>query len=228
MATKQTIRFGELNSQLFKPPFLEIGSKTYSEYDQFNPRSIVNCKDNEYYGIDIEAGNNVDMICDFSKEGIVEKLHWENKYNTIHCHCVLEHVLDIFSFTKNIQDALNTSGILFITVPFAWKIHRIPVDMWRFTPQSIDYLFPRINFDPDQCAYSIRNNDQIFPIDGSAPEIHLGSKIMDAGFVLSTIIRVLRKCNLDNGYFKERALLFESNLMMIGKKCENKIYNYIE
>ena len=142
MAIKQTINLGNRYSEYFKEPILEIGSKIYSNYKQFSPR-IIHEDNISYIGIDIEKGNGVDKIVDLSlNNNIIEELGWQEKFNTIHCHCVLEHVLDIFKFSNNISKILKKGGILYITIPFSWKIHRIPVDMWRFTPQSIDYLFP--------------------------------------------------------------------------------------
>ena len=225
MATKQIIEFGKLHSSVFFEPVLEIGSKIYPNYTQFSPRTI-NSQNSDYLGIDIAEGSGVDQIVNFSEKGIVQKLGWEDRFNTIHCHCILEHVPDIFTFSKNIQQALNTSGVLFITVPFAWKIHRIPVDMWRFTPQGIDYLFPKICFKVDQCAFSIRKKDKFFPID-IGPEFHLGSRLEENGKILSYTIRLLRKLGFDKGYFRERALLFESNLMMIGIKSNEERFTFL-
>jgi len=225
MATKQTIEFGRMHSIKFLEPILEIGSKVHPQYIQYSPRSL-HSGHVDYLGIDIEAGEGVDKIVDFSKTDIVEKLGWEKKFNTIHCHCILEHVPDIFTFSKNIQQALNTSGVLFITVPFAWKIHRIPVDMWRFTPQSIDYLFPNIKFKSGDSAFSIRNKEIFFPIDKGGPEIHLGSRLKENGKILSVLFRILRKLRFDKGYFRERALLFESNLIMVGEKNNVKQYTF--
>ena len=225
MATKQTIKFGKLHSSEFFEPVLEIGSKIYPNYTQFSPRTI-NPQNNDYLGIDIAEGEGVDLIVNFSEIGIVQKLGWEDKFNTIHCHCILEHVPDIFTFSKNIQQALKTSGVLFITVPFAWKIHRIPVDLWRFTPQGIDYLFPKICFKVDQCAFAIRKKDEFLPID-IGPEFHLGSRLEENGKILSYTIRLLRKLGFDKGYFRERALLFESNLMMVGIKSHEKRFTFL-
>ena len=225
MATKQIIEFGKLHSSVFFEPVLEIGSKIYPNYTQFSPKTI-NSQNSDYLGIDIAEGSGVDQIVNFSEKGIVQKLGWEDRFNTIHCHCILEHVPDIFTFSKNIQQALNTSGVLFITVPFAWKIHRIPVDMWRFTPQGIDYLFPKICFKVDQCAFSIRKKYKFFPID-IGPEFHLGSRLEENGKILSFTIRLLRKLGVDKGYFKERALLFESNLMMIGIKSNEERFTFL-
>ncbi len=223
MATRQTIEFGKLFSEKFMSPILEIGSKIYDDYEQFSPKNI---SDNieSYIGIDISEGEGVDLVVDFSEVDIIKKLGWVNKFNTIHCHCVLEHIPDIFTFSKNIQEALNISGTLYITVPFSWKIHRIPVDMWRFTPQGIDYLFSNINFNSKECAYSTRKQKAFYPID-NAPELNLGSALQNHGKIFSYAIKILRKMGLDKGYFKERALLFENNLMMIGVKADKENYS---
>ena len=99
MATKQSIEFGKLFSEKFTSPILEIGSKIYDEYEQYSPKNISD-KVGSYIGIDISDGEGVDLVVDFSEIDIVRKLGWVNKFNTIHCHCVLEHVPDIFTFSK--------------------------------------------------------------------------------------------------------------------------------
>lgn len=223
MATKQSIEFGKLFSEKFTSPILEIGSKIYDEYEQYSPKNISD-KIGSYVGIDISDGEGVDLVVDFSEIDVVQKLGWVNKFNTIHCHCVLEHVPDIFTFSKNIQEALNVSGTLYLTVPFSWKIHRMPVDMWRFTPQGIDYLFTDITFNSRECAFSTRKKKTFYPID-TIPELNLGSELENNGKIFSYTIKILRKMGLDKGYFKERALLFESNLMMIGVKSDKENYS---
>ena len=108
---------------------------------------------------------------------------------------MLEHVPDIFTFSKNIQEALNVSGTLYLTVPFSWKIHRMPVDMWRFTPQGIDYLFTDITFNSKECAFSTRKKKRFYPID-NVPELNLGSELENNGKIFSYTIKILRKMGL--------------------------------
>ena len=43
-------------------------------------------------------------------------------------------------------------------------------------------------------------------------------------YLLSVLFRILRKLRFDKGYFRERALLFESNLIMVGEKNNVKQY----
>ena len=227
MATKQTINLGNRYSEDFKEPILEIGSKINSNYKQFSPR-IIHEDNISYIGIDIEKGNGVDKIVDLSlNNNIIEELGWQEKFNTIHCHCVLEHVLDIFKFSNNISKILKKGGILYITIPFSWRIHRIPVDMWRFTPQSIDYLFPKILFEKKDCFYSTRHMDDLIPVDSGPKEFQLGSKLRQNGIFMYLLVKLLRKLNLDNKIFHERALLLENNLMMIGKKCDSSKYTFL-
>lgn len=226
MATEAIINFGREKRSLFSGPYLEIGSKIQANYEQFSPKEIHDCTDDkEWTGIDIESGLGVDKIVDLSIPGIVEELEWKGRFGTIHCHCVLEHVPNVFYMAKNIQDCLAEGGKLFVSVPFAWKIHRIPVDMWRFTPQCIDFLFPFIDFQAENCGFSTRHPKRLYGISES-PELHLGTGLKRIGYCFSFFIRLLRKTGLDQGYFNQRALLLESNLMMIGEKGKDPTYNF--
>ena len=97
--------------------------------------------------------------------------------------------------------------------------------MWRFTPQSLDYLFPHVAFDPERCAISTRSPDARFPID-EAPELGLGSSLREQSAPMRFAIKALRRLKLDRGLFRERALLLESNLMMIGTRKDEPTYRF--
>ncbi len=224
MATEPIIDFGKQHQHLFRGPFLEIGSKIQPGYVQHQPKEIhASMPGHEWVGVDIEPGEGVDVVVDLCDDHAVDELGWTERFETVHCHCVLEHVPEVFALTRNIQRVLKTGGMLFVSVPFAWRIHRIPVDMWRFTPQSIDYLFPQIRFDANVCGISTRHRGHVFRVD-QAPELDLGSNLSNMGLLPSLMIRVIRKMGLDMGFFSERALLMESNLMMIGQKTPGTIY----
>jgi SAM-dependent methyltransferase len=225
MATKAIVLFGKKHAGLFSAPVLEIGSKNQPSYEQFSPREIhPQVKAEDYIGIDIEAGENVNFVIDLCDPKSVEKLGAE-RFQTVHCHCVLEHVPDIFQMCRNIEKILKPGGKLFVSAPSAWRLHRIPVDMWRFTPQSIDYLFPQIHFKPELCAFSTRDPQRFFPAD-EIPEFHVQSGLKKVNPLLNLAVRVLRKLKCDRGYFSERALLMESNLMMIGEKKQAPVYTF--
>ncbi len=226
MANEAAINFGRSKKYLFSGPYLEIGSKIQPSYTQFSPRDIHDPADaQDWIGIDIEEGEGVDKVVDLSIPGIVKELGWTGRFGTVHCLNVLAHVPNIFHMANNIQDCLRDGGKLFVSVPFAWKIHRIPLDMWRFTPQSVDFLFPLIEFQIENCGVCTRHPTRRYDV-YNFPELPLGSGLKKLGSIFSLFIRILRKTGLDHGYFDQRALLVESILMMIGEKKSHVSYTF--
>lgn len=227
MATKAIINFGIKNRSLFKGPILEIGSLIDSSYNQELPKSI-NPDIMEYIGIDIFEGECVDRIVNLCKDAEVPA-EWEQDggyFSAVHCHCVLEHVPDVFSMARNINRIVKPGGVIYISVPFVWKLHRIPVDMWRFTPKSIDYLFPFFEFKTEYCGYSTRKED--YYSFENFPELNLSSGMEKRNFLFKASLKVLRKLNMDDGFFSYRSLFPETNLMMIGIKRDSPTYTYVD
>jgi len=122
---------------------------------------------------------------------------------------------------------LDVNGILLISVPISWKFHRIPVDMWRFSPQSIDYLFPNVDFIESKSAIHTRNSLKTYGIN-EIPELNLGTGLDKQPLIFNLALKFLRKFKPGNVYFKQRALLQESNLMMWGVKKVNPTYKFID
>jgi SAM-dependent methyltransferase len=131
-------------ASLIKGPVLEIGSKFYDRKTSVDYRDI--CKGLPYVGTDLFPGENVDVVMDFTDPyaDIEQKLR--TQFSTIICCSVMEHVKDIFTFAKNVQQVLKPGGVIFLSSPFAWEYHGYPHDYWRFTPRSFEYLFPEIDF----------------------------------------------------------------------------------
>jgi hypothetical protein len=86
-------------------------------------------------------------------------------------------------------------------------------------------LFSFIHFDPKFCAASTRTPGEFYDLD-QLPELNLGSKLDSYNPLFWFSIKLLRKLNLDEGFFSERALLIECNLMMIGEKTLEKTYTF--
>ena len=61
----------------------------------------------------------------------------EARYDFIFCTEVLEHVLQPFNAVSNIRRLLKPKGLLFITVPFNFRIHGPLPDCWRFTEHGL-------------------------------------------------------------------------------------------
>ncbi len=227
MATLSTVEFFKQKQSFLQPPFLEIGSLIMPEYVQYSPKAMQPVAPNdEYIGIDIFEGEGVDMVFDLAKAELSDLSHWKEKFNTVHIHYIMEHVIDIYKMAKNIDYITRPGGVLCFSAPFSWKLHRIPLDMWRYTPQSVDYLFPNFQFLPEDAAWSTRDN-KIFSIE-EKQELAFGTELEKRNFWLRNAIKWLRKFKKDEGFFSERALLHETNLMMMGIKKDQPTYTFLE
>jgi hypothetical protein len=60
------------------------------------------------------------------------------------CMDLLEHTSNPFIVAENISNSLKEGAFLFVTVPWVWEIHDYPGDYWRFTPQGLQELFPKM------------------------------------------------------------------------------------
>ena len=60
------------------------------------------------------------------------------------CMDLLEHTSNPFVVAENISNSLKKGAILFVTVPWVWEIHYHPKDYWRFAPQGLEELFPKM------------------------------------------------------------------------------------
>lgn len=142
----------------FSGPFLEVGSKDYGTTQDL--RSLFTEKD-QYIGVDMENGPGVDVVVDLTVdfEQIDEKLG-HKRFGTIFCLSVLEHCNQPFKMADHLTSLLKPDGQICLSVPFAWQIHGYPNDYWRFTPEGVKKLFPRIQFDMTQSlAATSRKND---------------------------------------------------------------------
>lgn len=227
MATQQTINHFSKYAHELKGPCLEIGSLIDSSYVQYKPIEIhgVNVPE-PYIGIDIFPGEGVDLVLNLCKDEDLEKLPVK-QFGTVHCHYIMEHVPDIFAMARNIEKVMQPGSILLLSVPFAWRIHRIPVDMWRFTPQSLDYLFPNVEFIDEKCALSLRRGDATYRLN-EFPEFRLGQDLDKYPPYIKWYVKVLNRLKLHNNLFNQRALLQETNIMMYGIKREKPTYTYID
>lgn len=147
MASENVLPWILKHKQLIKGPALEIGSKQYREHSSLNLRKAMADENIPYLGCDLEAGDNVDAVVDITRDFPHVKGQLGKSFQTIFCISVMEHIPNIFQAAKNISGLLTPQGILFISVPFVFRFHGYPGDYWRFTPESVRYLFPDLDFD---------------------------------------------------------------------------------
>lgn len=139
----QLIFVQEYSEQL-NGPFLEVGSKNYGSTQ--NLRALFADR-GKYVSIDMEDGPGVDMVLDLTEDfKIIDAKLGGQRFGTIFCLSVLEHCEDPFKMADNITLLLQEKGQICIAVPFSWKIHAYPNDYWRFTPEGVKRLFPKVEF----------------------------------------------------------------------------------
>lgn len=59
---------------------------------------------------------------------------------------MLKHVPDPAAVLGEAARLLRPAGRIFLTVPFVWELHELPLDFWRFTPPSIERLLSAAGF----------------------------------------------------------------------------------
>lgn len=149
------------NLSLIKGPVLEIGSKDYGNTNNFRPYF----SQDVFIGIDQDAGTGVDKVCDFTENYTSLKQQIGiDKFGLIICLSVLEHCRNPFKMAENISQFLEEEGYLFISVPFVWNLHSFPEDYWRFTPSSLEVLFPVLNLIKNKSFYSTKTRGERYPL----------------------------------------------------------------
>lgn len=106
---------------------LEVGSQDFNGSPSYILRLLTPA---EYIGVDIEKGENVDIIC--PSEKLVEKFG-ENSFDVVVSTEMLEHVLDWRIVISNLKRVLKPGGMLLLTTrSYGFKYHGYPYDFWRY------------------------------------------------------------------------------------------------
>lgn len=105
----------------YAPIFLAVGKWTYT-------------------GADIEPGKNVDLIIDPYK--------WTNipdeSYDVVVSGQCLEHTKMPWKTVEEISRVCKKGGIVMLTAPWSFIIHRYPIDCWRILPDGMKVLLEEI------------------------------------------------------------------------------------
>jgi len=200
-------------------PFLEVGSKDYGSTQDlralFAPRG-------EYIGVDMQDGRGVDVVMDLT-EGFeqVDRALGRRRFGTIFCLSVLEHCREPFRMAENLMRLLKPGGSICISAPFSWKIHPYPNDYWRFTPEGIRELFPKLSFEPAQCLAATSNEGDFRLLDDEFGKIHFSfSKHHKSGYALRGVCAKTLKFASRLGALRwltgYRYLHAPTNIMMVG------------
>ena len=109
---------------------LDVGSRNVLPETQLTYRYIFE-DDFEYIGMDVEPGNNVDIIGFNNLKGRL--------FDVIISGQTLEHVNRPWDWLKNLVPYYKK--YICIIVPHTFKEHRFPIDTYRYLPDGMRDLF---------------------------------------------------------------------------------------
>ncbi len=207
----------------FNGPFLEVGSKNYGSTQDL--RQIFAARD-RYIGVDIEDGPGVDVVLDLTED--FEKIDMKlsgMRFGTIFCLSVLEHCEQPFKMADNMTLLLKQKGRICVSAPFSWKIHGYPNDYWRFTPEGIRRLFPKVQFNPEQSLAATSKEKEFQKLDDEFGRISFSSsKHWKDGHILRGIsakfLKILSRFGILSWLSGYRYVFAPTNILMVGRLKE--------
>ncbi len=220
MGDRNQLVFILKNAGRFKGPFLEIGSRDYGSTQ--NLRTEFASK-GDYIGADMSSGNGVDCVLDFTTDfASIDKALGGKRFKTIFCLSVLEHCEQPFKMAENMTSLLAPGGKICLSVPFAWKFHGYPSDYWRFTHEGVKKLFPKLNFDKEECIEASSKTGEFLPLSEGIGRIDIrGGLHRKAGRwmrgISADIFKVLSKTGLWTWVFGYPYVMRPTSIFMIGE-----------
>ncbi|HEY9631498.1 MAG TPA: class I SAM-dependent methyltransferase [Coleofasciculaceae cyanobacterium] len=126
--------FEQIRAQ--QPPFkvLEIGSRNRSGH----VRKALLGDRVDYVGMDIVAGDNVDVVGDAHA---LSHLFPQQTFDAVFSISVFEHLLMPWKAAIEINHVLKPGGLVMIATHQTFPLHETPWDFWRFSDQSWHGLF---------------------------------------------------------------------------------------
>ena len=110
---------------------LDVGSRVF--LGQKSYRELVRDERIRYIGLDLEAGNNVDLV---AESGFVWSELADESIDVCISGQTFEHNPFFWATMAEISRVLVPNGLTCIIAPGAQGIHQFPVDCWRFYPDS--------------------------------------------------------------------------------------------
>lgn len=200
-------------------PYLEVGSKDYGSTQDL--RKLFADKDT-YVGTDMLAGPGVDVVLDLTQdfEEIDANLGGV-RFGTIICLSVLEHCEQPFKMAENLTSLIKPGGKICLSVPFSWKVHAYPSDYWRFTPEGVEKLFPKLVFDTKHSVMATSAKNDLRTLSREIGKIHFSSTTyLRNGYpfraITAKILRAFGKFSLLSWFSGYRYVLAPTNIYMIG------------
>lgn len=128
------------NSSLLNGSLLDFGCGT-------KPYVLFFSHVKKYTGIDlkIEGREENQRYVDVFYDGVTLPFESE-RFDSILCTEVLEHVFNIEELLKEFSRVLKPGGKALITTPFMWEEHEIPYDYARYTTFALLHIYKQHGF----------------------------------------------------------------------------------
>jgi hypothetical protein len=221
MGDRNQLAFIDQNRDRFQGPFLEVGSRDYGSTPDI--RGLFPGAD--YTGLDMSEGKGVDIALDLTLpfEDIDAALGG-NRFHTIFCLSVMEHCDQPFVMAENLTRLLANGGMLYLSVPFAWKFHGYPSDYWRFTHAGVKKLFPQLVFEDSLDHMATSRPGETRQLDESVGLVPMSSKWhrqqgYPARVISIGLLRLLSALGILRWLTGYRYLLAPTMINMIGRKA---------
>lgn len=122
---------------------LEIGSRLGAP-DHISNRQILTGAAS-FTGFDYYPDHNTDVVGDAHK---LSQYFPNQKFDAIFSLSVFEHLAMPWVVAMEINKCLEIGGLTFHATHFAWPLHEIPWDFWRFSDNGLKVLFsPAMGFE---------------------------------------------------------------------------------
>ena len=139
-------RLCSLGNEYF--PMLNVGSSTHVFRTQIQPHvdefvfKPLREQGKKVFHADIKEAEGVDLVGDVNDENFIRQVKNLQIKSVLNSN-LLEHVITPQSVCRNLEDMLNTGGIMVVSVPRRYPYHRDPIDT-KFRPSINDLcsLFP--------------------------------------------------------------------------------------
>lgn len=96
----------------------------------------------EWTGIDMQAGEGVDVVCDMHKM----PMDWAGRFTGVVLSEVLEHTRRPWKALPEVRRVMREGARLVVTVPFCFFEHAYPDDYYRYTPSGLRVLLEDAGF----------------------------------------------------------------------------------
>ena len=121
---------------------------------------------NQYTGVDMRGGPNVDKILNGHD---LSKVFKKGSFDTVMCFDTLEHDEAFWITVKEMKEVLKKGGYLLLGVPSrACNRHGQPSDYWRFMEDSFPVLFEGMG----DYLMEVEMQDELYLNEGVEAEIY--------------------------------------------------------